>query len=61
MKDPVLRLLWLARPVAGRMVLAVLAGAGAAGAAIGLMATSAWLISRAAQHPPVLYLMVAKP
>ncbi|MDX6349613.1 MAG: ATP-binding cassette, subfamily bacterial CydCD [Streptomyces sp.] len=27
--------------------------------AIGLMATSGWLISRASQHPPVLYLMVA--
>ena len=26
---------------------------------LGLMATSAWLISRAAQHPPVLHLMVA--
>lgn len=26
---------------------------------IGLLLTSAWLISRAAQHPPVLYLMVA--
>ena len=47
------------RPVAGRLLLAVAAGAGAAGAAIGLTATSAWLISRAAQQPPVLYLMVA--
>ena len=27
--------------------------------AIGLLLTSAWLISRAAEHPPVLYLMVA--
>jgi ATP-binding cassette subfamily C protein CydC len=53
------RLLWLARPVWGRLALAVLAGTGAAGASIGLMATSAWLIARAAQHPPVLYLMVA--
>jgi thiol reductant ABC exporter CydC subunit len=31
----------------------------AAGCAVGLMATSAWLIARAAQQPPVLYLMVA--
>ncbi|MDL4771992.1 MULTISPECIES: thiol reductant ABC exporter subunit CydC [Thermomonosporaceae] len=38
---------------------AVAAGAGALGCGIGLLATSAWLISRAAQHPPVLYLMVA--
>jgi len=42
-----------------RFLVAVLAGAGAAGAAIGLMATSAFLISRAALHPPVLHLMVA--
>ncbi|MEO6471540.1 MAG: thiol reductant ABC exporter subunit CydC [Aeromicrobium sp.] len=27
--------------------------------AIGLLLTSAWLISRAAEHPPVLYLMIA--
>jgi thiol reductant ABC exporter CydC subunit len=47
------------RPLFGRMALAVLAGVAAAGAAIGLTATSAWLISRAAQQPPVLYLMVA--
>lgn len=26
---------------------------------VGLLATSAWLLSRAAEHPPVLYLMVA--
>ncbi|MEV4350505.1 thiol reductant ABC exporter subunit CydC [Actinoplanes sp. NPDC049596] len=47
------------RPAAPGLLLAVLAGMGAAGAAVGLMATSAWLISRAALHPPVLHLMVA--
>ncbi|WP_432839525.1 amino acid ABC transporter ATP-binding/permease protein [Dactylosporangium sp. CA-092794] len=47
------------RPAGGGLVIAVLAGLGAAGSAVGLMATSAWLISRAAQHPPVLHLMVA--
>lgn len=55
-------LLWavrLAGPIRGRLALAVLAGVGAAGAAVGLTATSAWLISRAAERPPVLYLMVA--
>ena len=46
-------------PAAGGLMLAVLAGVGAAGAGVGLMATSAWLISRAALHPPVLHLMVA--
>ena len=37
----------------------MLLGALALGSAVGLMATSGWLISRAAQQPPVLYLMVA--
>jgi ATP-binding cassette subfamily C protein CydCD len=54
-----LRTARLGGPVAGRLGLAVLAGASAAGAAIGLTATSAWLISRAAQMPPILDLMVA--
>jgi thiol reductant ABC exporter CydC subunit len=53
------RLLRLAWPVVPRLALAVLCGTLAAGSAIGLLATSAWLISRAAQHPPVLYLTVA--
>jgi ATP-binding cassette subfamily C protein CydC len=53
------RLLRLAWPIAPRLALAVLCGTLAAGSAIGLTATSAWLISRAAQHPPVLYLTVA--
>lgn len=42
-----------------RLALAALLGALASGAAVGLAATSAWLISRASEHPPVLYLMVA--
>ena len=49
----------LGRPVSGRLGVAVLLGLGAALAGIGLTATSAWLISRAAQQPPVLYLMIA--
>jgi thiol reductant ABC exporter CydC subunit len=56
---PLRRVVGLARPFRARLALAVLAGVGAAGAAVGLTATSAWLISRAAQQPPVLYLMVA--
>ncbi|MCA2219302.1 thiol reductant ABC exporter subunit CydC [Jidongwangia harbinensis] len=47
------------RPAVGGLLVAVLAGIGAAGAGVGLMATAAWLISRAALHPPVLHLMVA--
>jgi thiol reductant ABC exporter CydC subunit len=48
---PLLRTLALARPAAGRLALATLLGAGALAAAIGLIATSAWLISRSAQRP----------
>ncbi|HEY2258401.1 MAG TPA: thiol reductant ABC exporter subunit CydC [Solirubrobacteraceae bacterium] len=40
-----------ARPVSRRVLLACLLGAGAVGAGIGLLATSAWLVSRASQHP----------
>ncbi|MGW5372407.1 thiol reductant ABC exporter subunit CydD [Streptomyces sp. NPDC004009] len=49
----------LASPRRGRLLLALLLGGLALGSAVGLMATSGWLISRASQHPPVLYLMVA--
>jgi thiol reductant ABC exporter CydC subunit len=40
-----------------RLVLAAVLGALAAACSVGLLATSAWLISRSAQRPPVLYLM----
>jgi ATP-binding cassette subfamily C protein CydCD len=43
----------------GRLGLALLLGSLALGSAVGLMATSGWLISRASQQPPVLYLMMA--
>jgi thiol reductant ABC exporter CydC subunit len=50
-RAPLLRTLALARPAAGRLALATLLGAGAVAGAIGLIATSAWLISRSAQRP----------
>ncbi|MFE0799384.1 thiol reductant ABC exporter subunit CydD [Streptomyces sp. NPDC058812] len=43
----------------GRLVLALLLSSLALGSAVGLMATSGYLISRASEQPPVLYLMVA--
>lgn len=49
----------IAGPRRGRLALALLLGSLALGSAVGLMATSGWLISRASQQPPVLYLMVA--
>ncbi|OYN89449.1 thiol reductant ABC exporter subunit CydC [Parenemella sanctibonifatiensis] len=42
-----------------RFAAAILLAALASGASVGLMATSGWLLSRAAEMPPVLYLMVA--
>jgi thiol reductant ABC exporter CydC subunit len=41
----------------GRLVLAGVLGVLAASCSVGLLATAAWLISRSAQRPPVLYLM----
>ncbi|MDX2932544.1 thiol reductant ABC exporter subunit CydD [Streptomyces ipomoeae] len=49
----------MADPRRSRLALALLLGSLALGSAVGLMATSGWLISRASQQPPVLYLMVA--
>ncbi|TKV60247.1 thiol reductant ABC exporter subunit CydC [Nakamurella flava] len=53
------RLIGEARGVRSRLVLAAFLGALASGCAVALMAASAWLIARAAQQPPVLYLLVA--
>ncbi|WP_098891023.1 MULTISPECIES: thiol reductant ABC exporter subunit CydD [Streptomyces] len=43
----------------GRLTLALLLGSLAVGSAVGLMAVSGWLISRASEEPPVMYLMMA--
>ncbi|MFF7439982.1 thiol reductant ABC exporter subunit CydD [Streptomyces sp. NPDC008122] len=48
-----------ARELKGRIALALLLGSLALGSAVGLMAVSGWLISRASEQPPVLYLMMA--
>jgi ATP-binding cassette subfamily C protein CydCD len=47
------------RHLTWRLALAAIAGTLAAVCAIALTGTAAWLISRAAQHPPVLELIVA--
>ncbi len=56
---PVRWLIGVAAGVWGRLIGSIALGALAAAFGVGLMATSAWLIARAAQHPPVLYLSVA--
>ncbi|MGW1706431.1 thiol reductant ABC exporter subunit CydD [Streptomyces sp. NPDC002206] len=43
----------------GQLALALLLSSLALASAVGLMAVSGWLISRASEQPPVLYLMVA--
>jgi len=58
-RPPLLRLWQQARGVRARLIGAAIVGALASGCAVALMATSAWLIARAAEQPPVLYLMVA--
>ncbi|MFJ6212040.1 thiol reductant ABC exporter subunit CydD [Streptomyces sp. NPDC092296] len=58
---PLSRIVRLARATTprARFPLAALLGSLALGSAVALLATSGWLISRASQQPPVLYLMVA--
>ncbi len=58
-RDPLARVRQDAGALRGRFGLALLLGSLALGSAVGLMAVSGWLISRASEQPPVLYLMVA--
>ncbi len=57
--SPLLRVFRAARPVGGRLLLAAVLGALAIGCSVGLLATSAYLISKASLQPPILYLQVA--
>ncbi len=59
MRHPLVRAMRALDPDPWRTLLAVGLGTAALASTIGLMATSAWLISRAAQQPPVLHLQVA--
>ncbi len=58
-RDPLLRMLALGRPRAGRFALGVLAGATATASGVGLLSVSAWLIAMAATQPPLTLLSVA--
>src|SRR5689334_14536402 len=58
-RPPLLRLLGMARPLRGRLVLAVVAGAAATGCGVGLLAVSGFLLARASQHPGILAISVA--
>jgi ATP-binding cassette, subfamily C, bacterial CydC len=58
-KNPLWRAIRVMRPDPWRVVSACLLGTAALASAIALIGISGWLISRAAQQPPVLSLMVA--
>ncbi|MEV6419806.1 thiol reductant ABC exporter subunit CydD [Streptomyces sp. NPDC051662] len=58
-RAPLARMRAAAGALRGRFVLALVLGSCALGSAVGLMAVSGWLISRASEQPPVLYLMIA--
>ncbi len=56
---PLLRLLWLARPLRGRLALSILAGAAATGCGVALLGTSGFLLARASEHPSILAISAA--
>ena len=58
-RDPLLRLVTLARPWRGRLLLAVTAGAAAAGCGVALLAVSGFLLARASQQPSILAISTA--
>jgi ATP-binding cassette, subfamily C, bacterial CydC len=58
-QDPLLRLLRLARPWRGQLLLAVAAGAAAIGCGVALLAVSGFLLARASQHPNIVAISVA--
>jgi ATP-binding cassette subfamily C protein CydC len=58
-RRPLLRLLLLARPMWGRLLLAAAAGGLATMCGVALLAVSGFLLSRASQHPDIAALSVA--
>jgi thiol reductant ABC exporter CydC subunit len=58
-RDPLLRLLALARPLRRQLLLAVVAGATATGCGIALLAVSGFLLARASQHPNIIAISAA--
>jgi thiol reductant ABC exporter CydC subunit len=58
-KTSLRRIFGTVRPARSRLLFATLLGAAASGCGIALLATSAWLISRAAQHPSIVALGLA--
>jgi ATP-binding cassette, subfamily C, bacterial CydC len=58
-RRPLVRLLLLARPTGGQLLIGVLAGAAATGCGVALLATSGFLLARASQHPNIVAITAA--
>ncbi|MFC3999591.1 thiol reductant ABC exporter subunit CydC [Nocardiopsis sediminis] len=58
-RDPLWRMVALARPRGSRFALGVLLGALATGSGVALLSVAAWLIATAATHPPITAISVA--
>jgi ATP-binding cassette, subfamily C, bacterial CydC len=58
-RHPLLRLLWLARPLRAQLLFSVLAGAAATGCGVALLAVSGFLLARASLHPSIVAISVA--
>jgi ATP-binding cassette, subfamily C, bacterial CydC len=58
-RPALLRLLGMARPLRGRLALAVAAGAVATGCGTALLAVSGFLLARASQHPSIIAISMA--
>ncbi len=58
-KDPLRRMIGLARPRSGRFALGVLLGAAATGSGVALLGVAAWMLATAADHPSITALSVS--
>jgi len=58
-RDPLLRLLALARPLRSQLLVAAAAGAAATGCGVALLAVSGFLLARASQHPNIVAIAAA--
>jgi len=58
-QPPLLRLLFLARPMRRELLFAVLAGAVGCGCGVALLATAGFLLARASQHPNIVAISIA--
>ena len=58
-RDPLRRMIALARPRGGRFALGVLLGAAATGSGVALLGVAAWMLATAADHPSITALSAA--